>query len=110
LSNFNFNSIFVSQIEDDNRGNIRIVRYLSHNFADHVERIYLNFEIIYIDATTLEVIEEMTHKVKVEGKDWVVSNDRIVTLIDAQGNEIANPDYDDSQPITSDNYPYKTGQ
>ena len=96
---FNFDTAFAQRISDDEKyGYARVLVYVGNNNIEKLKEWYINFETHYIDLTSMQEVEEMTHQTLNEGQQWKVHNGRRVIVRDSQGNPVPNPDYDSENP------------
>ena len=113
LTQFDFNSRIFNQISDcPDTGFVRVLVYTGDNYQERIKRWFINAEIVYINPTNNKIV--YTKMAKSKNKEWVISNNYSVIILDFNGNPILNPDFktEDGEgnplEISENNLPYLT--
>lgn len=92
LSKFDFGSRIFNQISDcPDTGFVRVLVYTGDNYQERIKQWFINAEIVYINPTNNKIV--YTKMAKSKNKDWVISNNYSVIILDFNGNPILNPDF-----------------
>lgn len=109
LDDYNFGvRQLMQQISDDpNTGFARVIVNERTSILDDIQQIELNAKTYYINLTTNKIVPQMTHETISKGQRWLVSNEYSVVVTDAAGTPIPNPDYDEEDSVSPENYPFE---
>ena len=109
LENYDFGKArLVHQISDEPvTGFARVIVVWGAEINSRAEFIKIESEMFHIDATVEKVVKQMTiFPVLNEGKKWIIQNDTEVVKLDSNLNPVPNPDFNDEEEVSDDNFPY----
>ncbi len=109
ISKFDFkNRKLLKQISDDpDTGFARVVVAQRTNILDDIQQIELVALTYYINTKTGKIVPQMTHETLSKSKKWIVSNEYHVTVLDAKGQPVPNPNFNKEQPESEENHPHR---
>lgn len=81
----------------------RVLCYKGNNHVTERECWWLNFQTVYVNTHTNEIMHELTKPTMNSGKEWVLTNNEMVIATDENFQPIENPDFDDTQEESEEN-------
>ena len=95
------------QISDDpESGFARVIELQRAELLFDVDIIELKALTYFVDAENEKVLTKFTTPTLLEGKPWIIQRGEMTIKLDEEFEPIENPDFDETQEVSTENYPY----